>query len=141
MEQVKLLSMTVVLTALVWASADSLVNEAITGYLEEFPGIPKVQGEACYITYGAKWTYLEKEMELKPRNYVLQANKWTTFDAYLGKARRRMLRDVYRMITGLNFGLSEEGETDRGMRNVTPKTKGSAAETAGSSISMKGAAS
>lgn len=30
MEQVKLLSMTVVLTVLIWASADSLVNEAIT---------------------------------------------------------------------------------------------------------------
>lgn len=30
MEQVKLLSMTVVLTALVWASADSLVNETVT---------------------------------------------------------------------------------------------------------------
>ncbi len=30
MEQVKLLSMTVVLTALIWASADSLVNEAVT---------------------------------------------------------------------------------------------------------------
>ncbi len=120
---------------------ERLVFESIEGALEEIPGIPQVKGDACYVTYGAKWKYGGEQMELK-NNYVLQANTYIGFDAYLGKARRRMLRDVYRRITGINLGLAEPGDVDR-MKRVSPEKPSTAADASGSSLELEkeGAAS
>lgn len=62
-------------------------------------GIPQAKGGGVIIACEAQWRIDGTPVHIK-REYPLKQDAWTTLDALMGKAERRLYRDIYNRSTG-----------------------------------------
>jgi hypothetical protein len=87
--------------------------------LEVTPGVPELVGPKCVVEFEATWNLDGKPYHLARRFSVILRN-YQTDDATIGKAEGKMLRAIYKRLTGAELSAAGDDEAVGAVEDAPP---------------------